>query len=126
MVRSDDSQQPADTACSTQQSSENELRETFKVFDKDGDGFISAKDVTDTMKELGVVLTSDDVKAMMRRAGVGPQGKIYFRGMYAYAKGNTVVPLLVTPVKRGHPLCVTNFCCCYYECTSPSHQRPPL
>ena len=33
-----------------------------------------------TMKELGLSLTPEDVKAMMRQAGVGPEGKIYYKG----------------------------------------------
>ena len=41
---------------------------------------ISAHDLQSTMGELGMTLTSADVHAMMKQAGVGPEGKIYFQG----------------------------------------------
>ena len=59
-----------------------DMREQFQVFDKDRDGFISAEDLRLTMHDLGVTLTSEDVKDMLKEAGVGPRGKIYFRGRW--------------------------------------------
>lgn len=41
---------------------------------------LNAQEVMLTMKELGMSLTKDDVAAMMRQAGVGPHGNIYYQG----------------------------------------------
>ncbi|KAI0219184.1 putative calmodulin-like protein 2 [Lamellibrachia satsuma] len=58
---------------------EQEMMQLFHVFDKDGDGSISARDLGDTMKDLGLVLTRDDTAAMMREAGLGPNGNIHYK-----------------------------------------------
>merc|ERR1711976_152554 len=36
----------------------NEVREAFKIFDKDGNGFISAQELKSIMKSLGEPLTA--------------------------------------------------------------------
>jgi calmodulin len=54
------------------------LKETFNVFDKDKDGFLNAADLRDTMLQLGIALTGDDLQAMMTSVGVGPRGKISY------------------------------------------------
>ena len=55
------------------------MMDTFKLFDKDSDGYINAKDLKDAMQDLGINLSEDDVQSMMGLAGVGPKGKIYFQ-----------------------------------------------
>ena len=45
---------------------------------------LTAQEVQLTMKEIGLSLTPEDVKAMMRQAGVGPEGKIFYKGEFAY------------------------------------------
>ena len=60
---------------------EEEMMQLFRVFDKDGDGSINAKDLHDTMKDLGLVLTRDDTTAMMKEAGLGPDGNIHYKGI---------------------------------------------
>ncbi len=57
------------------------LRQQFGAFDKDGDGYISPEDLRDTMKTLGLQLTEEDLRVMMNEAGIGPQGRINFKGM---------------------------------------------
>ena len=49
--------------------SEEEIRETFKVFDKDGNGFISPDDLRLVMINLGEKLTDEEVEEMIREAG---------------------------------------------------------
>ena len=41
--------------------SEEELREAFKVFDRDGNGFISAAELRHVMTNLGEKLTDEEV-----------------------------------------------------------------
>lgn len=68
---------------------EEEIRRAFKVFDKDGNGYICANDLKMTMKQLGVELTSDDVKAMMSASGVQEDGRIYYEGQLHFLSHST-------------------------------------
>jgi len=43
----------------------DELKEAFDVFDKDGNGKITAQELADTMKALGENLTHEDIEFMM-------------------------------------------------------------
>lgn len=60
------------------QMKQQELIEAFHIFDKDRDGFLNAHDLRSTMQQLGLVLTEDDIHAMMKSAGIGPHGKISY------------------------------------------------
>jgi Ca2+-binding EF-hand superfamily protein len=46
-----------------------ETRQAFKVFDKNSDGFIDEHELKQTMKELGVTLSPNDVNDMFVKAG---------------------------------------------------------
>lgn len=51
-----------------------------QVFDKDGDGFISAKELRQVMTNLGEKLTDSDVEDMFAEADVNGDGKIDYQG----------------------------------------------
>ena len=52
------------------------------MFDKNSDGFIDEQELQQTMKELGVTLTSDDVTAMFTEAGCKDQRRITYEGCW--------------------------------------------
>jgi calmodulin len=56
--------------------SEEEIMEAFKVFDKDGSGFISAAELKNIMTNLGEKLTDEEVDEMVREADVNGDGQI--------------------------------------------------
>jgi len=58
--------------------SEEELREAFKVFDKDGNGFISAAELRHVMTNLGEKLSDAEVDEMIREADVDGDGQINY------------------------------------------------
>merc|ERR1711988_1857567 len=58
--------------------SEEELMEAFKVFDKDGNGFISAVELRHVMTNLGEKLTDEEVDEMIREADVDGDGQINY------------------------------------------------
>lgn len=62
--------------------SEEEIREAFRVFDKDGNGFISAAELRHVMTNLGEKLTDEEVDEMIREADIDGDGQVNYEGMY--------------------------------------------
>eukprot|EP00250_Pteridium_aquilinum_P035583 c9686_g1_i1 orf=71-520(+) len=58
--------------------SEEELKEAFKVFDKDRNGYISAQELRHVMTNLGEKLTDEEVDEMIREAGIDPEGQVNY------------------------------------------------
>jgi hypothetical protein len=54
------------------------LLEAFKVFDKDGNAFISAAELKHAMSKLGEKLTDEEVDDMIREADIDGDGQINF------------------------------------------------
>ncbi|RZS23110.1 hypothetical protein BHM03_00055972 [Ensete ventricosum] len=76
--------------------SEEELKEAFRVFDKDQNGFISAAELHHVMTNLGEKLTDEEVDEMIREADVDGDGQIN------YDDGRTVD---LTQVRSTPPTC---------------------
>ncbi|VDM52705.1 unnamed protein product [Angiostrongylus costaricensis] len=64
---------------------ERELREVFGVFDRNGDGLISAEDLLMVMHSLGMKLNESDANDMIREGDVDHDGMISFHGK-SYAR----------------------------------------
>uniref|UniRef100_A0A1W7RAW9 Calglandulin n=1 Tax=Hadrurus spadix TaxID=141984 RepID=A0A1W7RAW9_9SCOR len=56
--------------------SEEELKEAFRVFDKNGDGFISAMELRHVMTNLGEKLTDEEVEDMIKEADLDGDGLV--------------------------------------------------
>ena len=57
---------------------EEELKEAFRVFDKDGNGFISAAELRHIMTNLGEKLTDEEVDEMIREADIDGNDQINY------------------------------------------------
>merc|ERR1712170_172392 len=57
---------------------DDEIREAFKVFDKDGDGMISAAELRHVMTNLGEKLTDEEVDEMIREADIDGDGQVNY------------------------------------------------
>jgi len=55
---------------------ETEMREAFRVFDKDGNGYISAEELRHVMTNLGERLTDQEVAEMIREADINGDGMV--------------------------------------------------
>lgn len=64
--------------------SEEEIREAFRVFDKDGNGFISAAELRHVMTNLGEKLTDEEVDEMIREADIDGDGQVNYEGMIVH------------------------------------------
>ena len=58
--------------------SEDELKEAFRVFNKDQNGFISAVELCHVMTNLVEKLTDEEVDEMIREADVDGDGQINY------------------------------------------------
>ena len=57
---------------------EDELKEAFRVFDKDSNGYISAEELRHVMTNLGEKLTEDEVDEMIREADIDGDGQVNY------------------------------------------------
>ena len=56
------------------------MRSVFRVFDKDGNGYISAAELRHVMTNLGEKLTDDEVDDMIREADLDGDGMVNYEG----------------------------------------------
>ncbi|KAF9618624.1 hypothetical protein IFM89_002319 [Coptis chinensis] len=57
---------------------DDELKEAFKVFDKDQNGYISATELRHVMINLGEKLTDEEVAQMIREADLDGDGQVNY------------------------------------------------
>jgi len=57
---------------------QEELKEAFRVFDVDGDGYIGFEELTKVLDGLGEGLTEEEVLEMIRQADVDEDGAINY------------------------------------------------
>jgi calmodulin len=58
-----------------------ELREAFKVFDKNNDGYISESELREVMDQLGENLSDVEIYEMITEADEDGDGKVDYQGM---------------------------------------------
>merc|ERR1711916_295129 len=76
--------------------SEEEILEAFKVFDKDGDGYISAAELRHVMTNLGEKLADEVVHEMLREADIDGDGQINYEEFVKMMMSSKLNP------NRGH------------------------
>ncbi|XP_063954890.1 calmodulin-A-like [Lytechinus pictus] len=63
---------------SDKEQDQEELKKAFQLFDKDGNGYISAAELKLAMTTLGEPLTDDEVAEMIANADIDQDGKINY------------------------------------------------
>ena len=61
---------------------EDEILEAFKVFDKDGNGLISARELKHVMANLGETLSEEEVDGMIKEADTDGDGSINYKEFF--------------------------------------------
>jgi len=68
---------------------EEDLKNAFKTFDKDGDGFITAPELRLAMKQMGEIISEQEAKEMIKNADTDGNNKIDFNEFVAMMKENS-------------------------------------
>ena len=58
-----------------------DVRQAFRMFDRDGSGTVSALELRQVMMNLGEKLTETEVDEMMREADIDGDGEINYEGI---------------------------------------------
>ncbi|XP_016081029.1 calmodulin-A-like [Ornithorhynchus anatinus] len=66
---------------------EDGIREAFRMFDKDGNGYISAAELRQVLATLGEKLTDEEVDEMIRGADTDGDGKVNYEEFVRVLKG---------------------------------------
>ena len=74
---------------------EEEIREAFKVFDKDGNGFIDAQELRHVMTNLGEKLTDEEVNEMISEADKDGDGQINYEEFVKMMKYVSIETILL-------------------------------
>jgi uncharacterized protein YneF (UPF0154 family) len=90
--------------------SEEEIREAFRVFDKDGNGFISAAELRHVMTNLGEKLTDDEVDEMIREVRPVPVSPCSLSGLLLFLLSS--ISLGVSRRAGGQCSCLLNVAAC--------------
>ena len=53
-----------------------EIREAFKIFDRDGNGYIDAKELKDVVTRMGECLTAEEADEFLQEADTNNDGKL--------------------------------------------------
>lgn len=65
---------------------DQEIQEAFRVIDTDGNGFISAAELSHVFASLGKKLTDEEIDEMIREVDIDGDGQINYEGMCSARK----------------------------------------
>ena len=102
---------------------ESDLREAFKIFDRDKDGFIDLKELKTVATMLGSMLTKEEVEEFMREADVvrhntnadvdifTPDNNVVIHYTWSHSNWRSVISLGWADAKMESPSCDVYFKC---------------
>ena len=67
----------------TNAEAEAEIRESFKIFDKNGSGLISAAELRHVMSSLGEPLSAEEVEELIGQVEIDDQGMLQYEDFIA-------------------------------------------
>ncbi|KXJ22232.1 Calmodulin [Exaiptasia diaphana] len=73
---------------SEEDSSEQDLREAFSLFDKDGNGVINGEELRFVLAGMGCIITDESIEEMIKEADIDGDGCINFEEFLRLMKNN--------------------------------------
>ena len=74
---------------------EEEVRDAFRIFDKDGNGFISGAELRHIMTNIGDKMTTSEVNEMIKQADIYGDEQINYEGAAGGAGSRSLYVMLV-------------------------------
>ena len=74
---------------------QDEIRDAFRVFDRDGNGFISVIDLTDVLLKIGEKLSQEEVEELMSEADIDGDGNVNYEEFVAMLFREVIKPKLL-------------------------------
>merc|ERR1711874_225224 len=68
---------------------DDDMREAFRVFDMDGDGFITRTELTYAMENIGLNMSKDEVEALVEEMDLDGDGVIDYREFHSMMSSMT-------------------------------------
>lgn len=68
----------------SKQEMDDELREIFKIFDRNQDGFIDCNELKDVLIRLGENITDDEVMEMIKEADIDGDKMVSYNGILTF------------------------------------------
>ena len=65
------------------ENSEEEIREAFRVFDKDGNGVVTPSELRNVLHHIGEKLTDEEIDEMIEEADMDGDGTINYEEFYS-------------------------------------------
>jgi len=63
---------------------EEQMMEAFRLFDKDGNGHITADELRQAMQNLGEQMTEAEVEELIKEADENGDGMVNYEGIFCY------------------------------------------
>jgi Ca2+-binding EF-hand superfamily protein len=62
----------------------SDLESTFRIFDENGDHFITSSELKNVMKKLGQTLTDEEIDMMITEADTDGDKQVNYKGLFIY------------------------------------------
>lgn len=73
--------------------SDDEIRETFRCFDLNGNGYIGAAEIKYVLEQLEEDVTDEEIDEMIRMLDLDGDGQVNFKEFYKMATGQSLAPI---------------------------------
>lgn len=60
--------------------SEDDIRDAFRLFDREGNGYLAVEEIKHVMQTLGDVMTGKEIEEMLSEADVDSEGQVNYEG----------------------------------------------
>jgi len=88
---------------------DEDIRQAFRIFDKDGNGFISAMELKNVMMRLGENMTDEEIDDMVRETDIDGDGLINYEGTTNYLQYVKIIIEIIVIWGSKYPLYINQY-----------------